>query len=83
MHDKELMNQLIKLHLERGRTYQSLQDEFGVSKSSISDAVRRFQKEAEVNEEKARILADMASLQQLSVPFPVLQLTVWRLTSCE
>ena len=65
MYDKDLMNQLIKLHLEQGRTYQSLQDEFGVSKSSISYAVRRFQKEAEANEEKAKILADMKRLRKL------------------
>ena len=47
MYDKELMDHLVKLHLEQGRTYISLEDEFGVYRSTISRAVRRFRKEAE------------------------------------
>ena len=65
MYDKELMNHLVKLHLKQGRTYQSLQDEYGVAKNTISRAVRKFRNEAADNAEKAKILADMEELHRL------------------
>ena len=65
MYDKELMEHLVKLHLEQGRTYKSLQDEFGVYSSTISRAVSRFRKEAEVDAHKAKALADMEELHRL------------------
>ena len=65
MYDKEIMNHLVKLHLEQGRTYQSLQDEYGVAKNTISRAVCKFRKEAADNAEKAKILADMEELHRL------------------
>ena len=67
MYDKELMDHLIKLHLEQGRTYQSLEDEYGVSRNTIGRAVRKFRKEATANAEKAKILADMEELHRLKV----------------
>ena len=67
MYDKELMDHLIKLHLEQGRTYQSLEDEYGVSRNTIGRAVRKFRKEAAANAEKAKILADMEELHRLKV----------------
>ena len=65
MYDKELMDHLVKLHLEQGRTYISLEDEFGVYRSTISRAVRRFRKEAEADAQKAKALADMEELHRL------------------
>lgn len=67
MYDKKLLDHLIKLHLEQGRTYQSLQDEYGVSKNTIIRAVNKFRKEAEANAEKAKILADMERLRKLEI----------------
>lgn len=65
MYDKSLMQHLVKLHLEQGRTYQSLEDEYGVSRNTISRATSRFLKEAEVDAEKAKALADMEELHRL------------------
>ena len=65
MYDKELMDHLVRLYLEQGRTYKSLADEFGVSKNTISRAVNRFREEAEVNAEKAKALAEMEEMQRL------------------
>ncbi len=65
MYDKELLAHLVKLHLEQGRTYISLEDEFGVHRNTISRAVRRFRKEAEADAEKAKVLADMEELHRL------------------
>ncbi len=65
MYDKELMNHLVKLHLEQGRTYKSLEDEYGISHNTIGRAVSKFRKEAADNAEKAKILADMEELHRL------------------
>ena len=65
MYDKELMDHLVKLHLEQGRTYKSLEDEFGINSSTISRAVKRLRKEAEADAQKAKTLADMEEILRL------------------
>ena len=65
MYDKELMDHIIKLHLEQGRTYQSLQDEYGIPRNTIGRAVARFRQEAQTDAEKARTLAAMEELNRL------------------
>ena len=65
MIDNELKNHIIKLHLEQGRTINSLCDEFGVSRYTISRALRRYRQEAAEDAEKAKILADMEELHRL------------------
>ena len=65
MYDRELMDHLVKLYLEQGRTYKSLAAEFGVSKNTISRAVNRFREEAASDAEKAKALAAMEELQRL------------------
>ena len=65
MYDKKLMDHLVKLYIEQGRTYQSLQDEFGVHRNTISRAVDRFRLEAKADAEKAKTLADMEELHRL------------------
>ena len=65
MVNKELLEHLVKLHLEQGRTYKSLQDEYGVAHSTISRAVKRFREEALADSEKAKKLADMEELHRL------------------
>ena len=59
------MNQIVKLHLEQGRTYKSLEDEFGVHRNTISRAVCLFRKEAEADVQKAKALADIEELHRL------------------
>ena len=65
MYDKELMDHLVKLHLEHGRTYQSLEDEFGVPHNTIGRAVCKFRKKAEEDTDQAKLLADIEELRQL------------------
>ena len=65
MYDKQLMDHIVQLHIEQGRTYQSLSDEFGISRNTIGRAVVRFRKEAEADEKKAENLANMEELHRL------------------
>ena len=65
MIDKELMDQIVQLHIGEGRTYKSLSDEYGISVNSIGRAVNRFHNEAKANEEKAKQLADLEKLRKL------------------
>jgi len=67
MYNQELLDHLVKLHIEQGRTYQSLQDEFGVSRNTIGRAVSRFRKDAEANTAKAEALANMEELRRLQL----------------
>lgn len=46
----EFKNKIINLHLEEGRTLKSLQDEYKVSKASISIWLNQFRKECQTNE---------------------------------
>ena len=65
MHSKELMDHLIRLHLEEGRTYRSLQEEFGVSSRSISRRVKKYLADAKSNEDQATILGTMEEIRKL------------------
>lgn len=65
--DPELKNKLIKLHLQDGRTYKSLSDEFGYSRDVISRIVKQYQKQAAEDEETAKQLADMQELRRLQI----------------
>lgn len=35
-YEPEFKRKVVRLHIEQGRTYKSIMDEYGVSKSSIS-----------------------------------------------
>jgi len=50
-YEPEFKNKLVRLHLEEGRTLKSLQEEYGVSKASISIWVNKFRKECQTNNE--------------------------------
>lgn len=63
--EPELKEKIIRLKLEEGRTFQSLEDEFGVPYSTISKWVRRYRDKAQENKEKAQILATMEELGKL------------------
>ena len=50
-YDSEFKNQIVRLHLEEGRTLKSLADEYQVSKASISNWIRDYRKECQTNTE--------------------------------
>lgn len=50
-YEPEFKNKMIHLHLEDGRTIKSLQEEYGVSKASISIWIKEFRKECQADPE--------------------------------
>ena len=50
LYEPEYKNKIVRLHLEEGRTLKSLQDEYKVSKASISNWVTQFRNECQINE---------------------------------
>ncbi len=50
-YEAEFEKKIVHLHLEEGRTLKSLQDEYSVSKSSISIWVNQFRNEDQTNKE--------------------------------
>ena len=65
MYSKELWDEVIRLHVEEGRTYQSLSDEFGMSPQTIGRRVRQLRAETETDEMKAKALKDMNEIHRL------------------
>lgn len=49
IYNDEFRKKIVRLHLQEGRTYKSLIDEFGVSKASISKWCRDFSKECQTS----------------------------------
>lgn len=49
-YEKEFRQKIVGLHLEEGRTLNSLSDEYGVSKASISIWVRTYREECQINQ---------------------------------
>ena len=49
-YQEEFKKKIVRLHLEEGRTIKSIQEEYGVSKASISIWVRQFRNECQSNE---------------------------------
>ena len=43
-YDNEFKNQIVRLHLEEGRTLKSLAEEYQVSKASISNWIRDYRR---------------------------------------
>ena len=48
-YDQEFKKQIVRLHLEEGRTLVSLQKEYTVSKAAISKWVKQFRDECQNN----------------------------------
>ena len=65
MYSKELWDEIIRLHLEEGRTYRSLHEEFGPAAATISRRVRRLLQEAKQDEAQAEILGNMEEIRRL------------------
>ena len=65
MYSKEVWDEIVRLHIEEGRTYQSLHDEFGPSAAVIGKHIRQFRQKAEHDETQATILENMEEIQRL------------------
>ena len=50
-YEAEFKNKIVRLHLEERRTLKSLQDEYKVSKASITIWIKQFRTECQTNEE--------------------------------
>ena len=46
-YEQEFKNKIVRLHIEEGRTYKSLTEEYGVSKASISKWCSEFSEECQ------------------------------------
>lgn len=46
-YDSEFKKKIVRLHIEQGRTYKSITDEYDVSKASISKWCSEFSKECQ------------------------------------
>jgi transposase len=50
-YEAEFKEKIVRLHLEEGRTIQSLADEYSISKASISNWVKSHREECQTNHE--------------------------------
>ena len=51
-YEPEFKQQIVRLHIEEGRTYRSLTAEYGVSKASICKWCKEFSEECQENASK-------------------------------
>ena len=65
MYSKEIWDEIIRLHIEEGRTYQSLHEEFGPAPGVIGAHIRQYRIEARENEAQAEILGNMEEIRRL------------------
>ena len=65
MFNEELWDEIIRLHIEEGRTYQSLHEEFGPAPHTIGKRVRNFRRKAKDNETQAELLGNMEEIRRL------------------
>ena len=63
--ESELQEKIIKLRLQDGRTFQSLADEFGLSREVVTRIVKHYQNQAAKDENTAKQLADLEELHRL------------------
>ena len=50
-YESEMKQKIVRLHLEEGRTIRSLSEEYSISKASISNWVRAYREECQINQE--------------------------------
>lgn len=63
--EPELKERIIRLYIQEGRTYQSLSDEYNISRGVISRWVKKYRENAASNAKQAKHLADMERLRKL------------------
>ena len=52
--NKETKKEVIRLHLEEGRTIRSLAEEYGVCKATVSNWVKEYREECQTNKESEK-----------------------------
>lgn len=62
IYNEEFRKKIVRLHVQEGRTYKSLIEEFGVSKASISKWCRDFSKECQTSSSSQN---DLESMQEI------------------
>ena len=65
IYNEEFREKIVHLHIQEGRTYKSLVEEYGVSKASISKWCRDFSKECQLNPATQNNLETMKEIYQL------------------
>ncbi len=72
-YNEETRKKIVRLHLEEGRSLKSLSEEFSVSKSGISNWVKKYREECQTNADAKQEYDLMAENLQLRK-----HLTNWR-----
>ncbi|MBP3806433.1 MAG: transposase [Oribacterium sp.] len=65
MYSEEFWEHLIKLHIEEGRTYKSIAEEFGVHPEQVGRRVRLFRALAERDAARSETLSNMEEIRRL------------------
>ena len=65
MYSKEIWDEIVRLHFEEGRSYQSLHEEFGPAPRVIGHHVKQFHQAAKDDETQAELLRNMEEIQRL------------------
>jgi transposase len=50
-YEKEFKQRIVRLHLEEGRTIRSLADEYGICHGSVSNWIKLYREECQINQE--------------------------------
>lgn len=64
-YESEFKKQIVRLHMEQGRTLISLQKEYNVSKAAISKWVRQFREECQNNQDSKQDYDKMQEILRL------------------
>lgn len=64
-YEPETKKQIVRLHLEQGRTIKSLSEEYGVSTASVSNWVNQFRKECQNNSQAKEEYDSMQEILKL------------------
>ena len=63
--EPELKQRIIKLYIQEGRTYQSLSDEYGLSRDVIGRWVKKYRENAATDALQTKQLADMEAMRNM------------------
>ena len=63
-YEPEFKRKIVQLHLEEGRTYKSITDEYGVSKTAIQRWCDKFSKECQIISQDNPIAMNEADLMK-------------------
>ena len=63
-YESEFKRKIVQLHLEEGRTYKSITDEYGVSKTAIQRWCDEFSKECQIKSQEEPTATNDADLMK-------------------